>query len=757
MKILYTTLLLLFAVMLSNANAQTYTANLSGNSETHLVTTMASGMISAELDGNMLTVSGSFEGLSSPVATEIAGGAHVHMALAGTDGDVVLVLDATLDADLLGGSFAAADNMFELTTEQIEALQSRMLYVNIHTEMFTAGELRGQLVPSADQVFRVTLTGNNESKPITTTASGALVAELNDHTLTLSGSFSGLSDDLATEIAGGGHIHMGLTGSNGDVVKVLTITADEDLRGGKILAEDNMFDLSHMELVALLAREFYVNIHSEAFPSGELRGQILSDGQAHFQANLSGAFETAPVNTMAYGAVVAEIVGENLIVTGSFSDLSSAVATEIAGGAHVHMGVSGRDGGIAFSLNPTISADGMSGTFARSDNTIALTPEILEALYGRELYVNVHTDMENAGELRGQLLPVARTYLAARLDGLNEVIDMAPVWSDARGLIQAELTGNRLSISGSFDGLGSKLATEIAGGAHIHMGEVGTNGGVVFALVAQVDEDLKGGVFMASENTFELTTQQQEALLAGELYVNIHSVENTAGEIRGQLLADLQFYPSESEITFPANGAEVALGMDLETEITIEWSESMDSAGNGIVYVWQAATDADFENTVVIVSTDMPMFTATTGDLDMILADAGVEIGGSATIYHRAYASNGSLVTPGPTSMATFTRSTSTSIDDVTAEQPLSLRLDQNYPNPFNPSTQIRFEVPQSGDVSLEVFDMTGRLVSTLVNGTVAAGTHTVSFDASSLSSGVYLYRLSAGQTLLVNRMTLIK
>ncbi|TVR13087.1 MAG: T9SS C-terminal target domain-containing protein [Balneolaceae bacterium] len=88
---------------------------------------------------------------------------------------------------------------------------------------------------------------------------------------------------------------------------------------------------------------------------------------------------------------------------------------------------------------------------------------------------------------------------------------------------------------------------------------------------------------------------------------------------------------------------------------------------------------------------------------------------------------------------------------------PTQITLSQNYPNPFNPSTVISFELPESNTVTLEVFDMVGRQVATLVSGSLQAGTHQVTFDAAGLSSGVYLYRLTAGSTVLSRRLTVLK
>jgi hypothetical protein len=88
---------------------------------------------------------------------------------------------------------------------------------------------------------------------------------------------------------------------------------------------------------------------------------------------------------------------------------------------------------------------------------------------------------------------------------------------------------------------------------------------------------------------------------------------------------------------------------------------------------------------------------------------------------------------------------------------PNEVSLSQNFPNPFNPSTIIRFELPEAIDVRLEVYDMLGRRVAQLVNERMIAGTHDVHFDASSLASGVYMYRLQTGGKVMNRQMILIK
>ncbi len=96
------------------------------------------------------------------------------------------------------------------------------------------------------------------------------------------------------------------------------------------------------------------------------------------------------------------------------------------------------------------------------------------------------------------------------------------------------------------------------------------------------------------------------------------------------------------------------------------------------------------------------------------------------------------------------------SIDD-NGELPSEFALGQNYPNPFNPTTNISYNLPESGEVTLEVFNIQGQRVATLVSGFKTAGSHTLSFDASHLASGVYTYRLISKNSIKVKKMMLIK
>jgi len=101
---------------------------------------------------------------------------------------------------------------------------------------------------------------------------------------------------------------------------------------------------------------------------------------------------------------------------------------------------------------------------------------------------------------------------------------------------------------------------------------------------------------------------------------------------------------------------------------------------------------------------------------------------------------------------------------EVEVTGPIAFELEQNYPNPFNPSTSIKYSIPEGGFVALDVYNLLGEKVTTLVNGVHEAGRYEVSFDASNLpagrqglASGVYVYSLRSGSFNLVKKMLLMK
>jgi hypothetical protein len=735
-------LLVLFAVSFSNAQTN-FTATLSGTQENPVALTTGYGAINATLSGNTLTVSGSFAGLTSNFDANVAGGAHIHKAIAGRNGGIELLLTTTVSANLKSGTYDAANNTFTLTAAQVAALNAREFYINIHSVAFPGGELRGQLLPSSDAYLQANLSGSNEVPSISTEANGNLVFELVGNTLTASGSFDDLTGDVAVSIAGGAHIHDAVAGRNGAVIFVLNLTLDADNRGAIIQAANNAFTLSAAQVAALMANGNYINVHSTTFMSGELRGQITPISSAIFRAALTGAQEVPAINSPATGRIVLTHDGlGNVTVSGSFNNLVDDLNTAIAGGMHLHSGMAGTNAGVDFVLTPTVSADNRSAVLAPAANTFAFSPAQIETLFNRGYYVNVHSLAFASGELRGQVLPLARTYLGTNLAGVNEV---QPVVSPAVGNVQFEITGNKLVVTGGFAGLDGDFDASVAGGSHLHLANAANNGGVTILLNATVNADLSGGIYSAANNTFTIDAAQKASLLNGGVYVNIHTTTYGGGELRGQVLRDDNAFPTAASITSPVNNAALTINDDAATAFQVSWNAATDANNDLLVYTFQLATDQAFTNLLVNNKVAGLSFDTNNAAVNTILANAGVAIGASVTLYHRVIASDGSVSTPSTPLTLVLTRDPALSIDDESIVQ------FGVYPNPVNDILNISIESNQSLDLNIALYDMSGRSLYQ----TNSRENDTIPVDFTTYSTGIYLLNIvdNTNKTVITKRI----
>jgi hypothetical protein len=250
-------------------------------------------------------------------------------------------------------------------------------------------------------------------------------------------------------------------------------------------------------------------------------------------SELAGENQNPPVATMAFGDVDAVLTGNTLVVTGSFNGLMSDLNVIAGSSAHVHAAPADENGPIVDPLVVT-SLDNRSGQLA---GTLFLSDEQLQAFEDGNFYVNIHTVGNPAGELRAQLSADAPTFaeVAHVFDGQllpeNEVHD---VLSGATGTATGVLrTDDTLTVSGSFANLESALQNVgDLGPAHVHQAPAGEDGGVVFPLEVAADEAMTSGRFGA---TVDVSAEQIETLLAGGMYVNVHTSGFGAGEVRGQL------------------------------------------------------------------------------------------------------------------------------------------------------------------------------------------------------------------------------
>jgi len=215
-------------------------------------------------------------------------------------------------------------------------------------------------------------------------------------------------------------------------------------------------------------------------------------------------------------------------------------------------------------------------------------------------------------------------------------------------------------------------------------------------------------------------------------------------------------------LTAPENGATIQVEGESTELVVVSWEAAVSEAD--VTYQWIATTpDLLFSIPLLSIPSDNAgqntTLTVTKAFIDTVLESFGVGVGEDAVIKWSVVASDGENIQyPVDDFTVTFSRGVVTSNeDDLFTEQPREFELGQNFPNPFNPTTQITFTLPTASDVRLDVFNTLGQRVATIVNGQRSAGTHTVSFEASSLSSGMYLYRIQADNFSQVRKMMLIK
>jgi len=720
-----------------------FRAHLAAANEIPLTTSLASGQILLTLTDTDLIVTGRFGGLESDIAIAIAGGIHLHSAVAGNNGGVVIPLTIDIDADNRGATVEAISNTYPLTPDIEEALFNRGFYVNIHTLDNQSGELRGQVLPECQYVLTAPLTGTQEIPDVSTSAYGMIKLEVSGNRAIASGSFSNLSSTLNTGIAGGAHIHMGLPGQTGGVVFLLASETDADLLNGVFRPAANTYTLDAGQRAALRARGMYVNIHSLTNAGGELRGNLMGESANYFFAPLSGVSEAVPVKTAARGMIAMEANAGNSVAVGSFANLSSPLATAVAGGAHLHTGFAGQGGPILQLLN--VDEPGTSGVFAAANNRFQLSSGALDTLRERMVYVNIHSTENTGGEIRGQVLPSAQSFFHTTLDGINETMPLAV---SGLGGLKLELSGTTLVVTGSFANLAGEFDANIAGGAHLHLAGVGNNGDIAFPLTATLASDNLSGFFTASDNTLELTTEQVASLRADNYYANIHTAAQASGELRGQILPEVNFFPQAGDIVLPTEGAAIDIVGETTTEFVVTWLPGTDPDNDSLGYVWQLATDLAFENVIFSTATaDQTFFATTFGTVDLLLGANGVEVGSDIVLYHRVVATDGSNADAGIPRSVNLSRGIVTGIDQVLAQ---SVQMEVYPTQTANAPVTVAITSDENRDATLHITNALGQSLQSIPTVLINGETR-FTVDLNRLSAGRYFLVLrSEGQMLPV-------
>ncbi|HEY3385345.1 MAG TPA: CHRD domain-containing protein [Saprospiraceae bacterium] len=576
-----------------------YTFELNGGQEAPSVTTTGTGagLVSIDRDQSnahyMLVVSG---------LTGEFTASHFHNGKPGVSGGVIHNITSSFND--FGGAYGYWDETSAPPFDAGPLFRSGEVYVNVHTDLFPGGEIRGNIIRSSelfgelpfdpqfsdDLILRTVLVGDQENPPVTTDAIGLATVffEADKSTAKVNISSKGLSGPIT-----GVHIHEGDFGNNGPVLFPLTNV------GNRI--QNEITDITPIDLISLMNGGTYVNIHTANNPGGEIRGQLQLDQDITFLADLNGENESPVVVTDGLGlAAIHYTVGQLAIeINAQLTGLSSEIT-----GVHLHTGAPGENGPVIIDLGDYRDGNRISGR-------LEVTVENLNDIFSGNVYINVHTTNNPAGEIRGQMNFLPGITFDGWMSGMQEVPFTN---SSASGLAVSTIYPGLTDIAlwMLVDGASGPIAA-----AHFHQAPLQSNGGVVHDLTG----DLNGNSIL---HLGVVDDGLLSALLTGDIYINAHTAAYPGGELRGQMF----------------RRARDGYGFDLCTAQELGTIDAPDASGTGFVSI-----SRNHENISIHVLTD-----GLTDDLTAShIHEAPIGVNGGVIVDLTAFYNDGVMVINGAT------------------------------------------------------------------------------------------------------------
>ncbi|MET0387852.1 MAG: CHRD domain-containing protein, partial [Polyangiales bacterium] len=391
-------------------------------------TAAAIGSASVSADGQNISVVVSFAGLSG-AATQ----AHIHRGPLGKQGPVVLDLGGDLTSPIRKNFKATeyvptADGPATFS-ELVQAIKAGETYFNLHSQACAPGEIRGQIdalepapieedeAPAEIQVLRSKLTTVDEV-PLCANASemavgaGAVAISSDRSLVAVRVAHSGLSG-APTDA----HIHAGAPGFPGPIVLKLGPALSSTL----VFTENDFTPVNggpptfDALLAAIEQGQTYFNVHTEACPTGEIRGQIVSDPQkwstapSEFQTRLRPEAELPPCEGAAEGGIG---IGA-LVISPDQTQVAISIAHDGLSGApkmaHIHFGAPDKNGPVVLDLGSELKSP-IRVTLGKDDykptgDAPADFAGLIAAIRSGQTYFNLHTEACGMGEIRGQIVP----------------------------------------------------------------------------------------------------------------------------------------------------------------------------------------------------------------------------------------------------------------------------------------------------------------------------------------------------------------
>jgi CHRD domain/Secretion system C-terminal sorting domain len=498
-----------------------FTARLNGANEVPANTAIGKGLITAVVVGNEVTINAVFDSLTGPVTA-----CHFHKGSRTTTGSSITNYVTSVRGNRLYLKTT-------LTNAQISDMMEDSIYFNVHTAANTGGEIRGQMVFETDNLFDVFASGAQEVPAVATTATAVGSVVLSRILTTGSNKldYKVVANNLSGAITSA-HLHYGDFSVSGRVAYPLSFSGNT-LSG-------TLTGLSLAFVDSLFRGQIYLNIHTAANPTGEIRAELTFIGNGiGFDGILDGAQEVPTNASTAKGAMYA-----NIRSTLDTMDYGVQVNGFAPTAAHFHKGVIGTGGGVVVALTPVGAA-----SLNLYSGKVPLTPALIDALIKDSLYANIHSAAFPNGEIRGQVASLMRTGLVSNLCGGQET---PAVNTTASGAGYMSMARDRSDVL--LDVVTNGLSTN-ASGAHIHRAPKGVAGPIIFNL-----NSLLVGNTVRGFATLTPTAPVTDSIATGLTYFNFHTTANPNGEIRGQASADL-VQECLANSTFELNGEKFAVKM----------------------------------------------------------------------------------------------------------------------------------------------------------------------------------------------------
>jgi len=452
-------------------------------------------------------------GLTGPITAS-----HIHLGKTGVNGPVVYDLTPFVNGNKIKGVITG----IVLGNGDVAKFLEGEYYVNVHTSANPAGEIRGQIFPETDHNFRAQLDLTQAGNPGNTAFGLATInLSLDQKKLEIRMLVNGLSGNITNS-----HLHYGAPGNSGPpVIPLMSYNSGNTFQG--------YFDISTLPdqagfLDSLNQGKVYVNVHTAMYPAGEIRGQVYITRTLSFDTWMTSDEETGtidpgtPVNARGLCNLSVTSSIDSILVYIQYDQLSGPVV-----GSHFHMGVAGMSGPIVVDLTPFLIGNQIVGVILPTSPELIGDIDLvqfLENILTGQIYVNAHTALNPAGEVRGQPDRLAREGVIFSLCPDQETgVVLGPKTAIGSGYISIDR--NYLNLH--YGMTASMLSTSVIG-AHFHDGLPGAGGPVIFTL--PTDSVITG---FWNDDTF--TAEIAGKFENGEIYGNFHTTLNPAGEIRGQV------------------------------------------------------------------------------------------------------------------------------------------------------------------------------------------------------------------------------